>query len=69
MRRIATASGLTALAAVAGPGVIAGLSDDDPGGITTYSIVGAEYGYELLWVLAVSTVDTQPRLCRKFCMR
>ena len=39
-----------------GPGLLAGLSDDDPAGITTYSILGAEYGYELLWVLALSTV-------------
>ena len=38
-----------------GPGLLAGLSDDDPAGITTYSILGAEYGYQLLWVLAVST--------------
>jgi NRAMP (natural resistance-associated macrophage protein)-like metal ion transporter len=43
------------LLAVVGPGVLAGLSDDDPAGITTYSILGAKYGYELLWVLAVST--------------
>ena len=35
--------------------MLAGLSDDDPAGITTYSILGAKYGYELLWVLAVST--------------
>ncbi len=41
--------------AVVGPGLLAGLSDDDPAGITTYSILGAEYGYQLLWVLAVST--------------
>jgi Mn2+/Fe2+ NRAMP family transporter len=40
---------------VAGPGVLAGLSDDDPAGITTYSVLGADYGYRLLWVLAVST--------------
>src|SRR4029079_3253096 len=33
----------------------AGLSDDDPAGITTYSILGADYGYRLLWVLVVST--------------
>jgi NRAMP (natural resistance-associated macrophage protein)-like metal ion transporter len=45
----------TALLAVVGPGILAGLSDDDPAGITTYSILGAKYGYELLWVLAVST--------------
>lgn len=46
---------LAALFAVVGPGVLAGLSDDDPAGITTYSILGAKYGYELLWVLALST--------------
>jgi Mn2+/Fe2+ NRAMP family transporter len=47
---------LVALAAIAGPGLLAGLSDDDAPGITTYSIMGARYGYELLWVLALSTV-------------
>jgi Mn2+/Fe2+ NRAMP family transporter len=47
---------LAALAAVVGPGLIAGLSDDDPAGITTYSVLGASYGYRLLWVLLVSTV-------------
>jgi Mn2+/Fe2+ NRAMP family transporter len=46
---------MVALLAVVGPGVLAGLSDDDPAGITTYSILGAKYGYELLWVLALST--------------
>ena len=46
---------LAALLAVVGPGMLAGLSDDDPAGITTYSILGAKYGYELLWVLALST--------------
>jgi NRAMP (natural resistance-associated macrophage protein)-like metal ion transporter len=45
-----------ALLAVLGPGLLAGLSDDDPAGITTYSILGADYGYRLLWVLALSTV-------------
>ncbi|MGE5857007.1 MAG: NRAMP family divalent metal transporter, partial [Solirubrobacterales bacterium] len=50
-----TAGYTGALLAVVGPGVLAGLSDDDPAGITTYSILGAKYGYELLWVLAVST--------------
>jgi Mn2+/Fe2+ NRAMP family transporter len=41
---------------VLGPGLLAGLSDDDPAGITTYSILGADYGYRLLWVLSLSTV-------------
>jgi NRAMP (natural resistance-associated macrophage protein)-like metal ion transporter len=48
-------SGLLALAVVVGPGLLAGLSDDDPAGITTYSILGADYGYRLLWVLLLST--------------
>lgn len=46
---------LVAFIAVLGPGILAGLSDDDPAGVTTYSILGAKYGYELLWVLALST--------------
>jgi NRAMP (natural resistance-associated macrophage protein)-like metal ion transporter len=44
-----------ALLAVVGPGVLAGLSDDDPAGITTYSILGADFGYKLLWTLLAST--------------
>jgi NRAMP (natural resistance-associated macrophage protein)-like metal ion transporter len=44
-----------ALLAVLGPGLLAGLSDDDPAGITTYSILGADHGYTLIWVLVVST--------------
>ena len=43
-----------ALLAVMGPGLLAGLSDDDPAGITTYSIIGADHGYRLL--IAVSVV-------------
>jgi Mn2+/Fe2+ NRAMP family transporter len=44
------------LLAVVGPGLLAGLSDDDPPGITTYSVLGTEYGYQLLWVLLLSTI-------------
>ena len=47
---------LAALFAVVGPGLLAGLSDDDPPGITTYSILGASHGYSLLWVLSASTL-------------
>ncbi len=32
-----------------GPGLITGASDDDPSGIGTYSQVGSQYGYGLLW--------------------
>lgn len=48
--------GVGALLAVVGPGLLAGLSDDDPAGITTYSVLGTDHGYRLLWVLALSTV-------------
>ena len=45
-----------ALLAVLGPGLLAGLSDDDPPGIATYSVIGADYGYQLIWILVVSTI-------------
>lgn len=47
--------GAAAVLAVFGPGLLAGLSDDDPAGITTYSILGADHGYRLLWTLAAAT--------------
>ncbi len=34
---------------VLGPGLITGASDDDPSGITTYSVAGASFGYATLW--------------------
>lgn len=36
--------------AVLGPGVITGAADDDPSGISTYSVAGAAYGYSTLWI-------------------
>lgn len=33
-----------------GPGLITGASDDDPSGIGTYSQVGSQFGYGLLWM-------------------
>src|SRR5690242_10498769 len=48
--------GVPAFVAVLGPGLLAGLSDDDPAGITTYSVLGADHGYQLLWVLLLSTL-------------
>jgi Mn2+/Fe2+ NRAMP family transporter len=37
--------------AILGPGIITGSVDNDAGGITTYSIAGADYGYNLIWTL------------------
>lgn len=36
---------------ILGPGIITGSVDNDAGGITTYSLAGANYGYQLLWTL------------------
>ncbi len=37
-----------------GPGLVTGASDDDPSGIATYSQVGAQFGYGMLWTMVVS---------------
>jgi NRAMP (natural resistance-associated macrophage protein)-like metal ion transporter len=37
-----------------GPGLITGAADDDPSGIATYSQVGAQYGYGMLWTMLFS---------------
>ena len=36
--------------AVLGPGLITGAADDDPSGISTYSVAGAAFGYATLWI-------------------
>ncbi|HLA65536.1 MAG TPA: hypothetical protein VK600_03030, partial [Candidatus Saccharimonadales bacterium] len=48
--------GLLAFLAVMGPGLIAGLAGNDAGGIATYSVLGAETGLTLLWILPLTTV-------------
>ncbi len=42
--------------AILGPGIITGSVDNDAGGITTYSVAGAIYGYNLLWTLIPSFI-------------
>ena len=37
-----------------GPGLVTGASDDDPSGIATYSQVGAQFGFGMLWVMLFS---------------
>ncbi|HEY4786106.1 MAG TPA: Nramp family divalent metal transporter [Bacteroidales bacterium] len=44
------------LLAILGPGIITGSVDNDAGGITTYSVAGAMYGYNLLWTLIPSFI-------------
>ncbi len=38
-----------------GPGLITGAADDDPSGISTYSVAGAATGYSLLWLALICT--------------
>lgn len=49
-------TGLLAFLGVLGPGLIAGLAGNDAGGIFTYSKLGAETGFSLLWILPITTV-------------
>jgi NRAMP (natural resistance-associated macrophage protein)-like metal ion transporter len=42
---------LVVFLAILGPGIITGSVDNDAGGITTYSVAGALYGYNLLWTM------------------
>jgi Mn2+/Fe2+ NRAMP family transporter len=44
-------AGLLVFLSVLGPGIITGSVDNDAGGITTYSVAGATYGYNILWTL------------------
>src|SRR5690242_19782916 len=37
-----------------GPGLITGAADDDPSGISTYSVTGAAFGYSCLWTALFS---------------
>src|ERR1022692_325483 len=40
--------------AILGPGLITGAADDDPSGISTYSVAGAAYGYSTLWIALIT---------------
>ncbi|MGB8958178.1 MAG: divalent metal cation transporter, partial [Candidatus Aminicenantales bacterium] len=50
-RRIA--KWLSIFLAIAGPGIIVMVADNDAGGITTYAATGARFGYGLLWFLII----------------
>ncbi|HXQ95388.1 MAG TPA: Nramp family divalent metal transporter [Candidatus Acidoferrales bacterium] len=47
---------VAAVLGVLGPGLVSGFADNDAGGITTYSLAGAQFGYDLLWVLLASQI-------------
>jgi NRAMP (natural resistance-associated macrophage protein)-like metal ion transporter len=47
---------ITAFLGVLGPGVITGFAGNEAGGVTTYSSVGAQFGFSLLWLLLVASI-------------
>jgi NRAMP (natural resistance-associated macrophage protein)-like metal ion transporter len=42
--------------AIIGPGIITANVDNDAGGITTYSLAAANYGYSILWMMIPTTI-------------
>jgi len=50
-RRTRWLAALFAFLAAVGPGIVTGSVDNDVGGITTYSVAGALYGYHYIWAL------------------
>ncbi|MHB8174520.1 MAG: NRAMP family divalent metal transporter, partial [Nitrospirota bacterium] len=42
--------------AVVGPGIITANVDNDAGGITTYSVAGAQFAYKMLWLFIPMTI-------------
>ncbi|HWQ18795.1 MAG TPA: Nramp family divalent metal transporter [Methanotrichaceae archaeon] len=56
-RRIPSFAGVLMFLSIFGPGVITASVDNDAGGITTYSIAGAHFGYSLLWTLIPITIS------------
>src|SRR5579863_8301857 len=48
-------SGLRKYLSILGPGLITGAADDDPSGISTYSVAGATTGLSMLWLAIFTT--------------
>ncbi|MGA9273096.1 MAG: divalent metal cation transporter [Candidatus Cybelea sp.] len=54
-RFVAAAQGFVRFFKILGPGLITGAADDDPSGISTYSVAGATTGFSMLWLTLIST--------------
>lgn len=54
--RSAVISRFVMFLAIMGPGIVTQNVDNDAGGITTYSLAGANFGYALLWTLIPITI-------------
>src|SRR5689334_15834115 len=54
-----------------GPGLITGASDDDPSGIGTYSQVGSQFGYSLLWtaIFSFPLMAAVQELCARIALQ
>jgi NRAMP (natural resistance-associated macrophage protein)-like metal ion transporter len=55
-RRVRVVRRLLFYLSIFGPGLIAANAGNDPGGIATYSTMGSQFGYSMLWVMVVLTV-------------
>lgn len=55
-RRPSSWKGLLIFLSVMGPGIITANVDNDAGGIATYSVAGAHFGYSMLWIFIPMTV-------------
>src|SRR5262245_43350993 len=56
-----------AFLAFLGPGLIAANAGNDAGAVATWSSVGAQYGYALLWVLVIITISLS--VVQEMCAR
>src|SRR5205085_5754475 len=54
-----------------GPGLITGASDDDPSGIGTYSQIGSQFGYGLLWtaLFTFPLMSAVQELCARIALQ
>jgi len=66
-RTIPRRATIAAFLAVLGPGVITGFAGNEAGGVTTYTSVGAEFGYAMLWLLLVAS--TGLAIVQEMCVR
>jgi len=47
---------LAIFSAIAGPGIIVMVADNDAGGITTYAVTGSRYGFNLVWLVLLFSI-------------
>ena len=57
VRKVAPWKRILTYLAILGPGMITANAGNDAGGIATFASVGAEFGYQLLWVLIPITIS------------